>query len=194
MAQCIKHDPANLPLCPCTPGCTARVKYGTYAKGHHNRARYYQTGPARFWASLYRSLNGCLLSLRHSFDKDGYVLFQADGSTHRGHRYAYELVHGPAPTGKMLLHRCPGGSNRGCCNPAHICPGTAQDNAADRDREGHTTKGEQVSLAKLTTEQVLLMRELHAIFGMSYVELGRSFGITAEGASAIIRRKVWKHI
>jgi hypothetical protein len=29
---------------------------------------------------------------------------------------------------------------------------------------------------------------------MSYVELGRSFGITAEGASAIIRRKVWKPV
>jgi hypothetical protein len=59
------------------------------------------------------------------------------------HRYAYCLLNGPLGDELSVLHRCPGGSNRWCVNPAHLYPGTDLDNAHDRDAEGRTARGER---------------------------------------------------
>jgi hypothetical protein len=53
---------------------------------------------------------------------------------HRGrpaHRASWELHHGPIAEGLVILHGC---DVKGCVNPAHLRPGTTQENAADRKR------------------------------------------------------------
>lgn len=50
---------------------------------------------------------------------DGYGYFW-DGTRKVGaHRFAYELLIGPIPDGRVIDHRC---RTRGCVNPAHMEP------------------------------------------------------------------------
>lgn len=52
------------------------------------------------------------------------------------HRFSWEAVNGPVPTGLYILHSC---DNPPCCNPAHLRPGSQQDNVSDmwdKNRQG----------------------------------------------------------
>jgi hypothetical protein len=64
----------------------------------------------------------------------GYGAMRWRGRTVGAHRVAYELTHGPIPTGAVIRHSC---DVTNCCNPAHLLTGTLADNmrdAADRQR------------------------------------------------------------
>lgn len=54
-------------------------------------------------------------------------------------------------------------------------------------------KGEQVSSAKLTAEQVREIRSL-ALTNMSFSEIARRYGVTQPNVAAIAKRRIWKHI
>lgn len=67
----------------------------------------------------------------------GYGLMYVAGKTLKAHRLAYCLGHGVdmPPSAVVIRHKC---DNRGCCNPAHLEPGSAQDNIQDMiDRRRH---------------------------------------------------------
>jgi hypothetical protein len=53
-----------------------------------------------------------------------------------GHQFAYQLAHGPVPSGMVIRHLC---GNRCCTNPAHLTVGTQAENAADSKRHGVIT-------------------------------------------------------
>lgn len=80
-----------------------------------------------FWRYVDRRLSGCWEWLGRR-NKQGYGLFKVGSQHFRAHRYAYQLAHGEIPDGKMILHSC---DNPPCCNPDHLRPGTALENAND---------------------------------------------------------------
>jgi hypothetical protein len=49
------------------------------------------------------------------------------------HRIAWELTHGPIPSGSVIMHRC---DNPPCCNPNHIQVATQGDNIRDCSAKG----------------------------------------------------------
>jgi hypothetical protein len=51
-----------------------------------------------------------------------------NGQTKPAHRWAYILTYGDVPSAVLIRHRCGWG---GCCNPAHLLPGTHKENAWD---------------------------------------------------------------
>lgn len=53
------------------------------------------------------------------------------------HRLACAIANGLEYEGEWhALHRCPDGDNPGCWNPAHLRPGTNDDNQRDKQRNG----------------------------------------------------------
>lgn len=63
----------------------------------------------------------------------GYGQFKVDGRVVRAHRWLYERVVGPVPSGQVLLHTC---DRRNCVNVYHLYPGTQLENIADMVAKG----------------------------------------------------------
>ncbi len=115
----------------------------------------------------------------------------AGGRKLYAHRVAYELVNGPLPEGVLALHRC---DNPPCCNPAHLFPGTNQDNTADMDRKGrrgeHHPVGSLNGRAVLTSPAVQEIRQLHAQ-GIGYRRLAQMFGVGMSTIARVVRGESW---
>ena len=89
-----------------------------------------------------------------SLTYDGYGSFGGTGS----HRYVYELLVGPIPTGLTIDHLC---RNTWCCNPDHMEPVTRAENTRrahagrlDRPRSRTLRSGDQALVhIRVTPEQ-----------------------------------------
>ena len=149
-------------------------------------------------------------------DASRYGHVKIRGHTTSAHRIAYEMTMGNIPAGMFVLHSC---DNPLCCNPAHLRPGTAAENAKDRDAKGRglhgrtrnpctiargdsngarkhpeqLKRGEDNNRAKLTAANVVLIRGLRAD-GWSLQSIGSRFGVTKQCIRAVVRRSAWKHI
>ncbi len=94
---------------------------------------------AKFWSKVevprFRLEQDKCWEWRQGVDKDGYGQFTPSSCAIplRAHRVAYELLKGPVPPGKLILHSC---DNPRCCNPHHLRPGTVADNARDMTERG----------------------------------------------------------
>ena len=160
-------------------------------------------------------------------NRDGYGRYNAriNGRTvnRSAHRIAWELIYGPIPDGLQVRHKCPGGGNRLCCNPAHLALGNAVQNAQDREDDGRTARGERNGrhtrpesfgeeyrarvrarpsdkwrgeahpAAKLTEEQVRAIRQRREA-GEELLPLSTEFGVTRAMICAIAKRRAWKHV
>ena len=81
--------------------------------------------PDRFWAKVEKT-DSCWL-WRGAHTGTGYGNFMIEkGRDVPAHRFAYEELVGPIPSGLMIDHLC---RVRGCVNPAHMDVVTNQENA-----------------------------------------------------------------
>ncbi len=142
-----------------------------------------------FWEKVNRD-GKCWLWNSHR-DPDGYGLYRPEGGkTRRAHRVAYELANGAIPDGALILHSC---DTPSCVNPEHLKPGTHAENINDRDAKGRASPqhGEENNAAKVTWEDVCLIRALKAIGGMTQREIAKEFNIHEAEVSLIVNNKVW---
>lgn len=121
---------------------------------------------------------------------DGYGRQRVGSKLHFSHRISYALAHGPIPDGMLILHSC---DTPACVNPAHLRPGTQQENLAERSARKRTASGERNGRAKIGPDQVRAIRELHAA-GETNAALGRRFSLHPVTVGDIVRRKLWKDI
>jgi len=125
-------------------------------------------------------------------DKDGYGKIQIGKKHYRTHRLAYEIAYGEIPKGKIICHKC---SNRACCNEKHLYAGNAKKNAKDREEHGNNPfKGERNPQTKLSTAEVIMIRDLYKSGNFTYKELGDKFEVSGNQISLIIKNKTWKHV
>lgn len=106
------------------------------------------------------------------------------------HRVSWVLHHGPIPPGLLVCHRC---DNPRCVNPEHLFLGTAKDNSQDMVRKGRVSQGDRHPYAKLTTEQVVVIRK-RAADGDDPGQIASDFGVSEWNVIHVIRRHTWKHV
>lgn len=153
----------------------------------------------RFWAKVEKRGPDDCWKWTGSKDPRSYGRFKVDSGPKLAHRVTYELTHGPIPHKDLegnrvcVLHRC---DTPPCCNPGHLRTGTHAENMAESASRGRARnagkRGEGVGTAKLTTGQVLNLRQQAQ--HKSQRALAAEFGISQASVWAIVNRKTWSHV
>lgn len=121
-------------------------------------------------------------------DRYGYpVIGVATSRQNLAHRVSYELYIGPIPRGAFVCHRC---DNPECTNPNHLFLGDHAANMRDMSEKGRSAHGEKNANSKLSTKDVLEIRES----GGSCRGVAAEYGVSYWTVAAIRRREVWKNL
>jgi hypothetical protein len=143
----------------------------------------------RFWKKVIKS-DGCWnwIGCRK---KQGYGNIRVDGKTVMAHRVSWEMVNGSIPDGLCVLHKC---DNPSCVNPDHLFLGTKMDNHCDMVDKGRRASfvGASNGRAKLTQEQVSVVKELYSTGRLTQREIGKLYGVTDVVVSYILSGKIWR--
>ena len=136
---------------------------------------------------------GCFEVTSHKPNIYGYPPLYYHGRSCHAHRCIWTECFGD-PGELCVLHRC---DNRLCINPEHLFLGTRPDNVRDMDQKGRRnfTSGEQSTLSKLTTREVIEIRSRYIPYDQvnGGAALGREFGVERMTINLIVRNKKWKH-
>lgn len=103
----------------------------------------------RYWSKVdIRGVNECWPWLA-SKGGGGYGHIYLNGAYIDSHRVAFSVYHGTIAPGMCVLHSCPDGDRRDCCNPLHLREGTKQDNRHDALKRGRTRTLVSIEIVKL---------------------------------------------
>lgn len=171
-----------------------------YCNKHYTRLRKFGSvlfvspvkRPALDWIELNSKHTGndCVQWPFH-ISKDGYgrVHDPRNGNLSTAARIMCGAAHGEPPTQKHhAAHSC-GNGNKGCVNPNHLYWATCIENQNDRIKHGTTNRGERQGQSKLTTGDVLKIREL--LKTQSQASIAKLFKVDPSHISNIFRRKQW---
>lgn len=137
----------------------------------------------RFWRYVTQgNEHDCWLWCGHK-DKNGYgwLRIKYGQSCAHAHRFSYELHNGSIPDDLFVLHKCPGGGNPSCVNPAHLALGTHKENMADRKAAGHYNVGERHHYAKFSDVTVAAVRAAEG----TQKAIAKQFGMSESQVSNI---------
>jgi len=139
--------------------------------------------------------SGCVLFTGPVSGQNGYGVIGRGGrgaGTVGAHRAAWELAHGPVPSGLCVCHRC---DVRLCINPHHLFIGTRAENQADMRAKGRAASGRRNARAKLTEAQVSQIVAVRAAnrgrrcWGAK--ELAAEFGVSSTAVEHIAAGRRW---
>lgn len=113
---------------------------------------------------------------------------------YRAHRaYLIFVVGEKIPKDALVCHTC---DNPPCCNPRHLVVADAKWNNADMVKKGRNVVlwGENKTLAKLSDQQVAIIKKALSDHRISVMEVVDRFPISAPNVHKIISGSRWKHI
>lgn len=168
-----------------------------------SKANLYKDGVKAFWHFVDKRGPSECWEWKGSKVAPGYGRIKLKGKASRAHRLSYEINIGPIPDGMLIRHMC---HNKSCVNPAHLEPGTEQDNKDDDIARGmvfrgdeHWTraapsrvlKGERHGMAKLDNEKVAAIRQSYAA-GAKRRRLAAEHGVCWSTINRIVKGEGWK--
>ncbi len=127
----------------------------------------------------------------------GYGAFYYNRKQVLASRVAWELEHGPVPSGEhygttCVCHIC---DNPGCCNPNHLFLGTHSENMIDMYKKGRGVDhaGERGGSSKLTNEDVAWIRMW---LGLGYLQkvIAGAFNVSESCIYSVSTGLSWSHI
>lgn len=83
---------------------------------------------------------GCIVTISHSLNSDGYFRKRIDGRLMMYHRYMWEQREGLIPDGYEVDHKC---KNRACCNTEHLQLLTSTDHRAKDNSERYSGRNKE---------------------------------------------------
>lgn len=143
----------------------------------------------RFWERTEpEATTGCLLWLGFVHPKTGYGDFRVGGVTLPAHRVALLLAGGTLQPGEEAAHRC---NVRSCVEPRHLRPLTHAENQAESIglHVGKKNAGEKNGNARLTTAQVVAIRDAYRDGNGTLESLAEAFGYSLYGMASVISGK-----
>jgi hypothetical protein len=120
----------------------------------------------RFWSKVRKQGDDQCWEWVGNMHNNGYGLIAIDKHNWRAHRLSYCIKHGSVPEGMYLLHQC---DNKICVNPAHLKPGTHQENMAEMKERGRASTGPK---RRLTADQIKYILESGKSLSVLTAELG----------------------
>jgi hypothetical protein len=150
------------------------------------------------YKDYYFSKNGEVMSLKNGkfrflkgtlCGQSGYKAIAVKGSKKIYiHRTVCELFNEPQPKNYQCRHLDGNNQNNKASN---LKWGTASENAQDKILHGTYGNGENNAMAKLTLEQVNLLRELREKQGISYSKLAKQFNVSTMTAFRAATKRSW---
>jgi hypothetical protein len=144
--------------------------------------------------TIFNEETGCWI-WQNCHNGEGYGSIKILYHTFRVHIVQWALLNSRFPNkDEVVRHRC-GFDEEGkpldnptCCSPEHLVIGSRGDNMRDRDM-----KGENVANSKLTTEEVLEIKDLLEE-GCMVTAIARKYEISTSVISSIRDGKTWGHV
>ena len=161
--------------------------------------------PENFWSHVDRGSDTACWNWQGAVTSSCYGNLSWHGQHVQAHRVAYYLssggialltdfrMEGKAKRYKrFVLHKC---DNRLCCNPNHLFLGSMRTNLLDAYTKGRKTqpKSDHVN-AKLTPEQVLVIRTTYDAGGVRQADLAKQYGVSQRAISLVVRRETYKDV
>jgi hypothetical protein len=126
-------------------------------------------------------------------DRGGRLVFNARSKNQtrqfKVHKAVMLAFVGECPIGLEVAHLDDNQENNKLLNLKYATP---KENNGHKVVHGTQKRGEEIYSAKLTEKQVLEIRSKYP--GTSYAKLGKEYGVFFTTISAIIKRRIWKHI
>ena len=111
-------------------------------------------------------------------EKSPYGVFWFEGKNVAAHRFAWEQVNGPVPSGLFVIHSC---DNPPCVNINHLSLGTPRQNMVDTAKR-----------ARRKSKLRHLIPDIHAMKrkGWKVRQIARYFSVDHSGVSRILNGKM----
>lgn len=136
--------------------------------------------------TFYEPNSGCWL-FAGPIDEAGYGRIRVGNRKVRVHNFIFQRGNGPLLPGKLVMHSC----DMPCCwNPDHLSDGTHKDNRQDAMKKERLPRGESATKAKLTNEDIALIRASSE----THRALGAKFGVSHNIIGRIKRYQKWRHL
>lgn len=196
----------DMPDATCSvEGCERAAHAREWCKSHYmrwwNHGHHLASGQPRhlnalLWlehavaVALGSDCDECLLTWPWSRSRDGYCRVW-DGQRRRfAHQIVLELTgqFAPSPT-HQGRHLC-GKGHLGCLHPRHLAWGTPAENSADKVTHGRVQRGDNNGNARLTEEQVRIIRTSR---DAAYV-LAAQFGVSKTTVAQVRRGETWSWV
>lgn len=125
-------------------------------------------------------------------DWDGYGIFFVNKKSIKAHRYAYQILVGRIPSGKLICHTC---DNPSCVNPKHLFIGTFQDNVDDMMKKGRhkARSGSCHHNSKLNEELVKIVKQ-RLLKGDKITHIAKDLNVSITTIFDIKNGNTWKNV
>lgn len=142
---------------------------------------------SRFWEKV-KKTDSCWLWMAGT-NKYGYGKFFINGKDTGSHRISYMLSFGFVSKNVFICHTC---DNPPCVKLDHLFLSTPQGNMDDKVKKRRHMYGNNHTNAKITKEDVRVIKRRYLTEKISQSKLGEEYGVHQAHISKILCGKVWQ--